>query len=187
MKEALPPGWKSVAFKTPPVPGGRIFFIEYINEDYFKKLEEKYPNLREDPAKRSHVNGALGLRAVWMTVKDLDEATKAYETVGLTRGARMPLPAIGATAQEIRAGSNGTILLVSPAVPAGATAKFLADRGESVMGVSIEVQDLAKTRLVLKTGLQQDLPEYSGPYGKSLLVPGECATGNWIEFFEKGK
>ena len=76
---------------------------------------------------------------------------------------------------------------MSPAVPAGATAKFLADRGESVMGVSIEVQDLAKTRLVLKTGLQQDLPEYSGPYGKSLLVPGEFAAGAWIEFFEKRK
>lgn len=187
VKEAVPPGWKSVAFKTPPVPGGRIFFIEYINEDYFKKLEEKYPNLREDPAKKIHVNGALALRAVWMTVKDLDEATKAYEAVGLTRGARMPLPAIGATAQEIRAGSNGTILLVSPALPGGATEKFLADRGESLMGVSIEVQELAKTRLVLKTRLQQDLPEYSGPYGKSLLVPGEFATGAWIEFFEKRK
>jgi catechol 2,3-dioxygenase-like lactoylglutathione lyase family enzyme len=187
MKETPPAGWKSVSFKNPPVPGGRIFFIEYINKDYWKKLEEKYPNLREDPAKKIHANGALGLRAVWMSVKDLDEATKAYEAVGLVGGARIPLPAIGATAQEIRAGSNGTILLVSPAGPDGATARFLSDRGESVMGVSIEVQSLAKAQSVLKTGLQQDLAEYSGPYGKSLLVPGESAAGAWIEFFEKGK
>jgi hypothetical protein len=120
-----------------------------------------------------------------MSVKDLDQATKAYEAVGLMRGARKPLPVIGASAQEIRAGSGGTILLVSPTEPTGVTARFLSDRGESVMGVSIEVQSLAKTQSVLKTGLQHDLAEYSGPYGKSLLVPGELAAGAWIEFFEK--
>jgi len=187
MKEIPPPGWKSVGFKKLPIPGGRIFFIEYINEDYWKKLEEKYPNLREDPTKKTHANGALGVHAVWMAVKDLNEATKAYEAVGLMRGARMPLPTIGATAQEIRAGSNGTILLVSPNEPAGVTARFLSDRGESAMGVSIEVQNLAKTQSVLKTGLQRDLAVYSGPYGKSLVVPGELAAGAWIEFFEKDK
>ena len=186
VKETPPAGWKSVRFRKPAVPGGRIFFIEYINRDYFKKLEDKYPNLREDPAKKVHANGALGVHAVWMTVKDLDEATKAYEALGLVRGARMPLPAIGATAQEIRAG-NGTILLVSPAAPEGAAAKFLSDRGESVMGVSIEVRSLVKTQSVLKTRLPQDLAVYSGPYGRSLVVPGELAAGAWIEFFEKGK
>ena len=99
----------------------------------------------------------------------------------------MPLPAIGATAQEIRAGTKGMVLLVSPVEPAGATAKFLADRGESVMGVSIEVQSLAKTQSVLRTGLQQIQAAYSGPFGRSLLVPGELAAGAWIEFFERKK
>lgn len=86
---------------------------------------------------------------------------------------KMALTAIGTTAQEIQAG-DGTILLVSPASPGEAAAKFLSGRGESVMGVSIEVQSLEKTRSVLKQGLHQNLsvvvPESLLPvFGSSFL------------------
>src|SRR5208282_3823701 len=138
VKETPPELYRDVIFKSPAVPGDTIFFAEY-HHDAWHKLQEEYPVLRDDPAKSSHANGAQQIHAVWMIVKDLDEATKAYEAVGFSRGAKMPLPAIGATAQAFQAG-DGTILLVSPAAPDGATAKFLSDRGESVMGVSIEVE-----------------------------------------------
>jgi len=185
VKEAPPELYRDVIFKNPAVPGDTIFFAEY-HHDVWRKLQAQYPQLRDDPAMKTHANGAQDIHSVWMSVKNLDQATKAYEAVGFLRGAKMALPAIGATAQEFQAG-DGTILLVSPAAQDGATAKFLSDRGESVMGVSIEVQSLEKTQSVLQDGLHQSLTTYSGPYGKSIVVPGEIAAGVWIEFFEKAK
>jgi catechol 2,3-dioxygenase-like lactoylglutathione lyase family enzyme len=184
-KEAPPELYRDVIFKNPAVPGDTIFFAEY-HHGAWRKLQEQYPQLRDDPAKKTHANGAQDIHSVWMSVKNLGQTTKAYEAVGFLRGAKMALPAIGATAQEFQAG-DGTILLVSPAAQDGATAKFLSDRGESVMGVSIEVQSLEKTQSVLRDGLHQSLATYPGPYGKSIVVPGEIAAGVWIEFFEKAK
>lgn len=184
--EKVPPGWKDVDFKKPAVTGDTIFFIQYINGAFFKRLRAKYPQLREDPAKRTHANGAWGIYAVWMSVKDLEEATKAYEAVGFRRGKKMALPAIEATGQEMQAG-NGVILLVSPTAPDGATAKFIADRRESVMGMSLEVENIGKTQSVLKSRLHRDLSVYVGPCGKSILVPADLAMGAWIEFFEKSR
>ena len=187
VKETPPELYKDVLFKKPAVPGDTIFFAEY-HHDAWRKLQDEYPHLRDDPAKSTHVNGSLDIHAVWMSVKNLDMATKAYEAVGFSRGARMELPAIGATAQEFHAG-DGTIVLVSPAASssAGAVSKFLAERGEAVMGVSIEVQSLEKTQSVLKQGLHQSLTTYPGLYGQSVVVPGEFASSVWIEFFEKAK
>ena len=55
------------------------------------------------------------------------------------------------------------------------------------MGVSIEVENLEKTRAALNERLHQELAVYSGPFGKSVLVPAGLAAGTWMEFFEKGK
>jgi catechol 2,3-dioxygenase-like lactoylglutathione lyase family enzyme len=187
VKETPPELYKDVLFKKPAVPGDTIFFAEY-HHDAWRKLQKEYPQLLDDPAKSTHANGSLDIQAVWMSVKNLDMATKAYESVGFSRGARIELPAIGATAQEFHAG-DGTILLVSPAASrsGGAVRKFLSDRGESVMGVSIEVQRLAETQSVLKEGLHKSLKTYPGLYGESVVVPGGFAAGVWIEFFEKAK
>lgn len=187
VKETPPELWRDVLFKKPVVPGDTIFFAEY-HHDAWRKLQEQYPHLQDDPAKSTHANGAQSIHAVWMSVKNLDEATKAYEAVGFLRGAKMTLPAIGAIGQEFQAG-DGTILLVSPVTSTadGAAMKFLSDRGESVMGVSIEVPSLEKTKSVLGVALHQNLKAYSGPYGNSVVVPGELAAGVWIEFFEKAK
>jgi len=185
VKETPPELYKDVIFKNPAVPGDTIFFAEY-HHDAWHKLQKEYPQLRDDPAKSTHANGAKDIHAVWMCVKNLDEATKAYEAVGFLRGAKMTLPAIGAIAQEFQAG-DGIILLVSPAASAsdGPVTKFLSDRGESVMGASIEVQSIQKTKSVVAEGLHQNFTVYPGPYGNSVVVPGEFAAGVWIEFFEK--
>jgi catechol 2,3-dioxygenase-like lactoylglutathione lyase family enzyme len=187
VEEKVPELWKSIWFVKPFDPGEHLFFIQYEpHEEFWSKLEEKYPKLKQDPAKKVHSNGALRLQAVWMNVKNLADSTKAYEAIGLARGSKMELSTIGAMAQEIQAG-EGALLLLTPDVPGGVADKFMADRGESMMGVSIEVEDLEKTRAVLKRGLHQEFAVYSGPFGKSVLVPGDLAAGAWIEFFEKGK
>ena len=187
VQEKIPELWKSIWFLKPFDPGEALFFIEYEpHEAFWSKLEEKYPQVRQDPAKRVHANGALRLHAAWMSVKSLGESTKAYEGIGLVSGAKMDLSAIGAKAQEIQAG-EGALLLLTPDVADGVTDKFMKDRGESMMGVSVEVENLEKTRAVLKERLHQELAVYQGPFGKSVLVPASLAAGAWIEFFEKGK
>lgn len=187
VQEKVPELWKSIWFVKPFDTGEHLFFIQYEpHEEFWSKLEAKYPQVKQDPSKREHANGALRLQAAWMTVKNLADSTKAYEAIGLARGSKMELSTVGAMAQEIQAG-EGALLLLSPDVPGGVADKFMADRGESMMGVSIEVENLEKTRAVLKERLHQELAVYSGPFGKSVLVPGDLAAGAWIEFFDKGK
>lgn len=181
--EKLPELWKSVGFRKSPVPGEIIFFIEY-NTAVREQLQERFPQLKRDPAKTVHANGAMGIYAVWLTVKNLRAATGAYRRVGFKKGHRFDLPSVGATAREIQAGT-GVILLVTAAGTGGSTASFLNDRGESVMGVSLEVPNLATTRALLAQRMHRELPVYSGPYGKSIAVPGELARGVWVEFFER--
>lgn len=185
-QETLPELWKTIWFRKPFDPGENLFFIQYGPHEVWSKVEEKYPQFKQDPAKSVHANGALRLHAVWMSVENLGDSTKAYESIGLVRGTKMTLSAIGASAQEIRAG-NGAILLLTPDAPGGHLQEFMADRGQAVMGVSIEVEDIERTRAVLKERLHQELAVYSGAFGKSVLVPGQLAAGAWIEFFQNGK
>jgi len=179
VQEQFPEGWLRVRVDAP----NTIFFLEYHNR-IWKPLEQKYPQLKDDPRRQAHPNGATAIRAAWMAVKDLDTATAAYERLGLAPGRKFELASLGAIAQEIKARA-GIILLIAAANSDGPVARFLNQRGESVMGVSLEVPDLSKTGAVLAERIHRTLPIYTGPYGRSLVVPGELASGVWIEFFDK--
>lgn len=181
-KEQFPEQWKSVSFSKAAVPGNTIFFIEY-NEAVWEQLEKRYPKLKPDPRETVHANGALGIQAVWMAVKDLEAATSAYQRVGLPAARAVDVSFLGAKAREIRAGV-GSILLVAPSVPTGAAAKFVHQRGEGVIGLTLRVSDVMKTRMVLAERTHAELPVYPGVYGRSVVVPGELAKGVWIEFSE---
>lgn len=181
-KEQFPEQWATVRFNRAAVPGNTIFFIEY-HEAVWKQLERRYPELKPDPRDAIHANGALGIQAVWMAVKDLEAATAAYERVGLPAVRAVDVSFLGAKAREIRAGV-GSILLAAPSAPAGAAAIFIRQRGEGVMGFTLRVRDLMKTRSVLAERTHTELPVYTGVYGRSILVPGQLAKGAWIEFSE---
>lgn len=133
---------------------------------------------------RRHPNTAKGIQSVWIAVRDLETATKSYESVGLRAGRRRNLPALGAIGREIDAG-EAVILLVQPRSKKGRVASFLADRGEGIMGVSIEVSELETARQLLETHTNKQFASYIGLYGKSLLIPSELTHGLWIEFFQK--
>lgn len=184
-KEQFPEQWKSVSFNKAAVPGNTIFFIEY-EEAVWKQLEKRYPQLKPDPRDEVHANGAVGIQAVWMAVRDLKAATAAYERVGLPAARSVDLPFLGARAREIRTGV-GSILLVAPSGPAGAAAKFIHQRGEGVMGLTLRVDDVMKTRMVLAERTHTELPVYAGVYGRSVVVPGQLAKGAWIEFAERSR
>ena len=61
--------------------------------------------------------------------------------------------------------------------------RFLADRGEGIMGVSLEVSSLATARALLERNTMRKVASYPGPYGDSILIPAELANGMSIEMF----
>ncbi len=146
-----------------------LWFAEYV--DY----QEHQPQ---------HPNTARGIKSVWIGVRDLVTATKAYESVGLRSGQRRSLPQLEASGREIEAG-RGVILLLEPRSEDGKVASFLADRGEGIMGVSIEVRDLSTARKLIERNTGQKFMPYEGPYGSSILIPAQIAHGLWIEMFQK--
>ncbi|MBI5544667.1 MAG: VOC family protein [Deltaproteobacteria bacterium] len=174
--------WSTLFFKPPlPLPGGRVGFIAYRRDQREKSLEQI---ARTRLAKRSpHANTAKRMQAIWMLVRDLEAARKAYGEAGLPERRQYDDPRLGAKVQELSAG-QGTILLVQPTDPKGQAARFLERRGECLAGVSIEVLSLEKSHELLRKRTGQELPRYDGPYGKSFLLPPELTFDLWMEMYE---
>jgi hypothetical protein len=77
------------------------------------------------------------------------------------------------------------LLLLQPAASNSSVASFLADRGEGIMGVSLEVGDLAQARKAVQVGPAPQLVPYPGVYGASILIRGTEAHGLWIECYQR--
>ncbi len=174
--------WRHVTFRQPVVPANAIFFIEY-NREARAELTRSHPEL-SPLTLTDHANGAQGMRAVWMAVADLAAATASYEAIGFAPGDELELPYLGAKGRAIPAG-RGELLLLAPARGDGKVAAFLRQRGEGVMGVSLEVGELTATRDALAAGTGLRLTTYEGQYGSSVLIAPELTHGLWIEMFER--
>ena len=90
--------------------GGRFMLIEWHDAP-----------LPTDPAKkaardlrRTHANTARRLHSVWIGVRSLEDAARAYRNLGLPAGRPIEFTQLGAVGHEIAAGT-GTILLLQPA------------------------------------------------------------------------
>ena len=171
-----------VVVREPVVPANDVFLFEY-DTTALAELSALYPE-RTPMRFTNHPNTALGLEAVWIAVGDLEAATDAYASVELPMLRRLDMPRLAAEAREIEAGL-GAILLLRPSDEAGAVASFLAERGEGVMGVSIEVRDLDRALWIIETNTDLELVPYDGPFGRSVLIPADMACGVWIEFFRR--
>lgn len=169
-KEAQPALWQTVSFKKPLVPSDAIFFIQY--------------GARPERPRPEHPNTAVGIHSVWMAVKDLAAASKAYESVGLAAGRKQQMPRLGATGQEVAAG-QGVILLLEPNDPKGSLASHLARFGEGIVGVSIEVRDVDAARTLLRSSTRQELSPYPSSDGRAILISPMFTHGVWIELFQR--
>jgi catechol 2,3-dioxygenase-like lactoylglutathione lyase family enzyme len=179
--KVMPPpiGW-AVTFKTPILPADSVSFFQpasaAANEERIRQSNAS--------GRTHHANTAKRIAAVWMVVRDLKAATKAFELAGLAAGERRKFPELGAAGREIEAG-GGRIVLLEPKGKTGKAASFLAERDEGIMGVSIEVGSLTTARALLEKNTKRNFVSYSGPYGDSILIPAELANGLWIEMFQK--
>ena len=176
------PLWHTAFFKPPsPLPGGRVGFIAYRRDKREHSLEQMVKTLKVK--KGPHPNTARLMRAVWMVVKDLEAAKKAYADVGFEAQRQFEDARLGAKGLELSAG-KGSILLLQPSDPKGAAAAFLARRGESLCGVSVEVMSLEKAAGFIQPKTGRTFAPYTGLYGKSFLLPPELTFDVWMELFE---
>jgi catechol 2,3-dioxygenase-like lactoylglutathione lyase family enzyme len=181
-KQMPPPVGSVVTFKQPILPADSISFFQYAS------AAARDERIRQANAsgRTHHSNTAKRIAAVWIVVRDLKAATKAFGLAGLAAGEARKFPVLGAAGREIEAG-GGRIVLLEPKGRTGKAASFLAERGEGTMGVSIEVASLETARALLEKNTKREFGSYAGPYGNSILIPAELAHGVWIEMFQKAR
>ena len=176
-KEMAPPAAWAVTFNKPILPADSVGFVQFANRE--ERIRQANASGRTN-----HPNTAKRIAAVWIVVRDLKAATKAFGLAGLAARESRKFPALGAAGREIEAG-GGRIILLEPKDKAGKAASFLAERDEGIMGVSLEVGSLETARTLLEKNTKRAFVSYAGAYGSSILIPAELAYGVWIEMFQK--
>lgn len=172
------PGDKPIHLVTPKLanlPEGAIFFLEYPQES----LERR----RSLPS-AVNTNTAQGILGIWIVVKDLGKASNDAEALGFHSVRSLESQALGARGREFEAG-HGKIVLLQASVPDGPASRFARDRGDGVIGISLEVDDFAKARALIEKNTNRTLAPYAGSYGKSFSLPAELSCGAWIEMVQK--
>jgi catechol 2,3-dioxygenase-like lactoylglutathione lyase family enzyme len=164
-----------------------IFFTEKI-EGNWEAFVASHPEVAavEQEGSKEHANTAVRLTSAWLAVDNLNEARDAYSAIGLPTSREGALPVLDADAAEIPLG-RGSLLLIQARSSSGPLADSLSRHGgtPAMMGVSIEVRDLARSRgLIPSEALVRPQP-YAGWFGRSLLVAPEHAHGCWLELFEQ--
>jgi catechol 2,3-dioxygenase-like lactoylglutathione lyase family enzyme len=174
----LSPLWRSIILTTRLAPDNSNFLLDY-DEAQVQQMFVDFPVLAPQP----HPNTAQKINALWLVVSDLDAAIDFYEGLGLQVGAKhQKIHYLGGRGAEVRFRDNNLILL-EPDGP-GIVADFAADRGEGILGVSIQVGNL-QTALSLvngNTGLGLETFKYKGR--NRFLIPASLTHGFLVEMAE---
>ena len=158
------------------------FFIEYLKT----AVDKPDLNAASLAGYREHPNTAIGIRAVWVAVNSLEAATRSFEAIGLRAGRQVSCTYIQGSGREIEAG-EGRILLLQADGRTGKVREFLRQRGEGIMGVTLEVRNLELARKLVEKQINAILIPYSGAYGRSILIANDLGRGIWIEMFQKSR
>jgi catechol 2,3-dioxygenase-like lactoylglutathione lyase family enzyme len=169
----LSAGWWLVNFEHAPFRRETLSLIEY-RQDW--AAQTSYA--RALPVQPNGVNGA---RAVWIAVPDAAAALPQFAAMGLAPVRRVAWPAMAAIAHEFRVTERQSLLILE-ARGAGPTADFLAARGDAgVIGVTLTVaSDAPISERAARLGVTPTWQQ--GLFGRSLMLPGQCAMGLWLEF-----
>lgn len=174
----LSPLWRSIILTERVAPDNSIFFLQY-DDAQVQQMFTQFPVL----APRPHPNTARKIDTLFLVVADLDAAIDFYEGLGLeVKFKHKKIHYLGARGAEVRY-NNNTVALLVPDGP-GLVADFVADRGEGILGASIEVRNLATAFAFVKrnTGLNLQRFKYKGR--DRFLVPASLTHGFLIEMVE---
>jgi catechol 2,3-dioxygenase-like lactoylglutathione lyase family enzyme len=173
------PLWQSIILTSRVAPDNSNFFLDY-NEAQVRRMFRSYPVL----APRPHANTAQKIDTLWIVVSDLDAATAFYRGLGLhVTSTPREIPYLGARGVEVRY-RNATLALLEPDGP-GLVADFAAERGEGILGVSIQVGDLRAAHDLVQGNTGLTLPVFKEKGRSRFLVPASLTHGFLIEMVEE--
>ena len=175
-----PPMWYSVGTADKPAAGKRgftipIFLIEYLSTNWTDKARAE--------GRMDHPNTAMGIHAAWFAVHDVESQLRTLRDAGFESGEAREMKSLGAHGREVKAG-QGVLLLLESSDKSGLLTKYLSDHDEGIIGLSIEMADLAKARQLADSGTGRKLETYKGFYGTSFLLPPQVTHGVWMEMFQ---
>lgn len=174
----LTPLWYSIILTAVVAPDNSLFFLDY-DEAQVQQMFTDFPAVAPQP----HANTARKIDTLWLVVADLDAAIDFYEGLGLeVRFKHKKIHYLGGRGAEVRYHGN-TLALLEPDGP-GLVADFAAERGEGILGVSLEVANLHTARHLINanTGLGLQTFKYKGR--KRFLIPSSLTHGFLIEMVE---
>lgn len=171
-EEAL---FRTMGFKERLIAGLDPFFVWYA----------PWPALTSEGRAQwetttSHRNTAQRPSAVWILPADTATARSVLEKIGYTARRTFDMPQIGSRGTILDAGRT-SIVLVEPQEE-GLTADALRLRGPHVLGISLEVADLAAASGVIADGYGRSPERYKGAFGESVIAPSQGDLGLLIEF-----
>jgi len=174
----LSPLWYSIILTGPVAPDNSNFFLDY-DEAQVQQMFTDFPVLAPQP----HANTAQKIDTLWLVVSDLDAAIAFYEGLGLeVRFKHKKIHYLGARGAEVRF-HNNTLALLQPDGP-GLAADFAADRGEGIMGVSLQVGDLETARTLINGNTGLSLQTFKDKGRERFLIPASLTHGFLIEMAE---
>lgn len=173
------PLWYSVILAAVVAPDNSEFFLDY-DEAQVQAMFDAFPAL----APRPHANTAHKIDTLWLVVPDLDAAIDFYAGLGLeVRGKHKKIHYLGARGAEVDLG-NATLALLRPDGP-GLTADFVADRGQGILGASIEVGHLGTARHLVNTNTGLHLRSFKYKGRERFLIPAAVTRGLLLEMVEE--
>ena len=174
----LSPLWRSIILTERVAPANSNFFLDY-DEAQVQQMFDEFPVLAPQP----HPNTAQKIDTLWLVVSDLDAAIDFYEGLGLeVRFKNKKIHYLGARGAEVRYRDN-TLALLVPNGP-GLVADFVADRGEGILGASIEVGDLDTAHTLIQGNTGLTLPIFKDKGRERFLIPASLTHGFLLEMVE---
>ena len=172
------PLWHSIILTERVAPANSNFFLQY-DEAQVQQMFVEFPALAPQP----HPNTARKIDTLWLVVSDLDAAIDFYEGLGLeVRFKNKKVHYLGARGAEVRY-NNNTLALLEPDGP-GLVADFVAERGEGILGVSIEVGDLDTAHSLIQGNTGLTLPAFKHKGRDRFLIPASLTHGFLVEMVE---
>ena len=176
--------WKTLFFEGSTLPGNPLFFIAYSQPARDETLGKLQAAVKSGKVYK-HPNGALGIKAAWLAVLDLDQAVKQFEAAGMPAGAAFIEPRLGGLGRMIQAG-QGQVLLIAPAASDSAVSRFLEQRGgPGLLGLSIEVSLLGVAQKFAARAAGKKMPAAAGALGQSIWLEPSVTHGVWLELFQR--
>ena len=175
----LSPLWRSIILLGPVAPDNSNFLLDY-DETQVQQMFTDFPVLAPQP----HANTAQRIDTLWLVVADLDAAIAFYEGLGLdVQFEHKKIHYLGARGAEVRF-HGSTLALLEPDGP-GLVADFVADRGEGILGASVQVGDLDAARALVSGNTGLSLQIFRDRGRDRFLIPASLTHGFLLEMVEE--